>query len=62
MPIWRGGDSYEPVEGEEPTADDRLQRRAAWHVVRQDEDIVRLLSERLAVAGLSIDDLEPEQV
>ncbi|MEV6158467.1 S8 family serine peptidase [Nonomuraea sp. NPDC052129] len=56
--LWRGGDRYQPKEGEEP----KVRRRKAWRVVQQDEELVELLSRRLTDAGLSLEDLEREQI
>ncbi|WP_329083046.1 hypothetical protein [Streptosporangium sp. NBC_01469] len=56
--LWRGGDRYRPKEGEEP----KVGRREAWRVVRQDEELVELLNRRLTDAGLSLEDLESEQI
>ena len=60
--VWRGGDSYEPVEEKEEPGVKRREpnRKLAWEIVRKDERLVKILSERLAVAGLSIRDLELE--
>lgn len=60
--VWRGGDRYEPEEGEEPDEGkkpkERPKRQWAWEIIRRDERLVRQLNERLSAAGLTLDDLE----
>lgn len=58
-PVWKGGDSYEPKEGEEPKPRKRpLRSERAWELIRRDEQLLKLLRTRLSKEGLDIDDLE----
>ena len=59
--FWRGGDRYEPSEGEEPSTirkPDR--RRVAWQALLDDPDLLRRLAQRLESAGFTTADLAPD--
>lgn len=59
--FWRGGDQYEPSEGEEPSTIGKPDRRRfAWRLLLDDPDLLGRLARRLEAAGLTTDDLAPD--
>ncbi|WP_137844542.1 S8 family serine peptidase [Microbacterium sp. 2FI] len=59
--VWKGGDSYEPKEEEEPRGKSPRRQREAWELLLRDPKLVSQLSRRLAAAGLVLDDVTPAE-